>query len=556
MHHLLVSSAEVEAKRVRRRFSNLANPNLMSSEPLLLDRRSLLTLGAVLAAFRLLPGTALAQDGWGPQKLGDPQPFGTELVRQRAKALAAEAWAPSGADLETDILDLSYDQYRDIRFRPEAAVWRGSGLPFEVQLFHLGSIFRTPVTVNLVQGEESRRLEFDPAMFTYGPLVPEPAKQAPLPGFAGFRVHAPINRADYLDEFVVFQGASYFRSLGAGQNYGLSARGLAIATAEPTGEEFPEFREFWIERPEGQVEVIVIHAVLDSPSTTGAFRFTIRPGGSTVMDVEAVLYPREEIDTVGLAPLTSMFWFSPQDREGIDDFREAVHDSDGLLLWNGSGELIWRPLLNPQTLQMSLFMDRHPRGFGLVQRSRDFRDFQDLEARYERRPSLWVEPVGDWGDGSVLLIEIPSDSEANDNIVAFWRPRALLKPGTEHHFAYRLNWGGEPPPVQPGPARVVATRVGLAGAGADMDEITRRIFVIDFSADKLAELAAAGAISVAVRNSAGKISDPVIVTDPAVNGARVYIELEPSGEPVVELDCTLMQDGKPVSEKWVYRWLA
>lgn len=498
---------------------------------------------------------AAQESGEAAHKLGEPQPFGTEVVRERAKALASEPWKAAGTDLDQNLLDLSYDQYRDIRFRPEASIWRDSGLPFEVQLFHLGSYFRTPVLINLVQADESRRLEFDPAMFAYGPLVPDALKQAPIPGFAGFRVHAPINRPEYLDEFVVFQGASYFRAVGAGQSYGLSARGLAIATGEPSGEEFPEFREFWIERPEGQVEVIVIHALLDSPSTAGAYRFTIRPGGETTMDVEAVLYPREEMATVGLAPLTSMFWFSPQDRDGVDDFREAVHDSDGLLMWTGGGELIWRPLLNPETLQMSLFLDRHPRGFGLIQRSRDFRDFQDLEARYERRPSLWIEPVGDWGDGSVLLIEIPSDSEANDNVVAFWRPKARLNPGDEHHFAYRLTWSGEAP-LQPGPARVIATRVGLAGAGTSTGEITRRVFVIDFAAEGLSELAAAGKLTARVRNSAGKVGAPVIVADPALAGARVSIEMEPSDEALVELDCTLMQDGKPVSEKWVYRWLA
>ncbi len=244
--------------------------------------------------------------------------------------------------------------------------------------------------------------------------------------FSGFRLRAPLNRAEHFDEFVVFQGASYFRAVAKGQEYGLSARGLALKTGDARGEEFPFFRTFWIERPRPEANTVVVHALLDSDSTTGAYRFTIRPGDPTVMDVEMTLYPRVELTHVGLAPLTSMFFFGPNDRVGIDDFRPAVHDSDGLAIWNGRGEWLWRPLINPETLQVSAFVDDNPRGFGLLQRHRAFADYQDLEAHYERRPSLWVETIGEWGSGAVQLVEIPSKSEYHDNVVAFWRPRPTV----------------------------------------------------------------------------------------------------------------------------------
>ena len=508
-------------------------------------------LGTALATAQFLEGNAFA--GAGP-KLGEPEAFTAETVRGLAQALAQEVWKPAAED-GADIPELDYDAYRHIRFRPEAAIWRGEGSSFQLQLFHLGWLFRTPVAIDLVEAGQARRLQFDTAMFSYGTAIPPALRETPLPGFAGFRIHAPINSASRFDEFTVFQGASYFRAVAAGQNYGLSARGLAISTAEPAGEEFPEFRHFWIEKPQGKVGTIVVHALLDSPSATGAYRFTIRPGATTSMDVEAVLYPRTELAAVGLAPLTSMFYFGPQDRVGIDDFREAVHDSDGLVMWNGGGEWICRPVLNPETLQISTFMDNHPRGFGLVQRKRRFEDFQDLEARYERRPSLWVEPVGDWGAGSVMLVEIPSDSEANDNVVAFWRPGKPLAAGAGHQFAYRLSWCEEPVAAA-GIARVEATRVGLAGAGASAQAVTGRVFVIDFAGPELAELAAAEEIVAVARSSAGVLGKPVLITDPDLEGVRVSLELEPEGEAVVELDCTLTRNGAAISEKWVYRWLA
>ena len=250
-----------------------------------------------------------------------------------------------------------------------------------------------------------------------------------------------------------------------------------MKTADPDGEEFPIFRAFWVEKPLPDSETVVVHALLDSASVSGAYRFSIRPDESTVIDVEATLFPRVDMSKVGLAPASSMFYFGPNDRKNIDDYRPEVHDSDGLLMVNGRGERIWRPVSNPQKLQISAFEDVAPRGFGLTQRDRDPQTFQDFEATYEKRPTLWIEPVGDWGQGTVTLIEIPSDSEINDNIVAYWQPQDTIKAGSEFSFAYRQFWGHAPAPA-PGAAIIVATRIGRGALDGDSPI---RQFIIDYS---------------------------------------------------------------------------
>ena len=89
---------------------------------------------------------------------------------------------------------------------------------------------------------------------------------------------------------MIFAGASYFQAIARNQVFGMSARGLAIGTGEPEGEEFPFFRAHWIEAPSG--DRMVVHSLLDGPSATGAYRFTIRPGDETTIDVEATIFVR------------------------------------------------------------------------------------------------------------------------------------------------------------------------------------------------------------------------------------------------------------------------
>lgn len=488
---------------------------------------------------------ALAQE---PSHLGidlPPIPGATaaQRVRELARALAAKPFSAPKLGDSDPIAKLTYDQFRDIRFRGDRSIWRDERLGYELQLLPVGWLYKIPVEVFTIEADQSRKILAEPGMFDLGPLAQSIIGNQTL-GLSGFRVHGPINRSDYLDEYLVFQGASYFRAVGRGQGYGLSARGLAINTARPEGEEFPFFRGFYIEKPKQGAPELVMHALLDSQYATGAYRFVVRPGPATVMEVEATLYPRVEIAHVGLAPMTSMFLHGPAGRRLRGDFRPAVHDSEGLAIHNGNGERIWRPLTNPRTLQASAFLDRDPKGFGLVQRDRAFASFEDLEARYESRPSLWVEPIGEWGQGAVELIEIPVDEEIHDNIVAFWRPAAALKPGVSHAIAYRLTWGDQIPSPLPG-ARVRKTHVGSAWR-------RQILFVVDFDGPGLKANVVLPTAHVSA--SSGTIANVVVQRHPEIGGVRCSFELLPDRAEVSELRLQLKNDDRPISETWLYRW--
>jgi len=360
--------------------------------------------------------------------------FGLVDVDRRARELAARPYSKQSFVLPKPLRELSYDQTRDIRFDPARSLWRAQKLPFEVQFFHVGGIFEQPVRIYEVVGNEISEIAFDASAFNYGRNKLDLSQFGKL-GFAGFRVHFPLNSDKgapvYKDELVSFLGASYFRALGRGQRYGASARGLAVDTAERAGEEFPRFEQFWIERPAAGARQLVIFALLDSRRVTGAYRFVIRPGEETSTEVQARLYLREPVAKLGLAPLTSMFYFGENQRASTDDFRPEVHDSDGLAIHTAAGEWIWRPLVNPRRLLVTSFAQTDPRGFGLMQRDRNFSSYEDLEARYELRPSIWVEPVSKWGAGRVELVQIPTPNEANDNIVAYWVPNTVPAPHFE-----------------------------------------------------------------------------------------------------------------------------
>ncbi|MFA6266614.1 MAG: glucan biosynthesis protein G [Pseudolabrys sp.] len=458
-----------------------------------------------------------------------------------AKELAQKPYQAPDQTLPDNLKKLDYDQYRKIRFVPDRAIWRNDGLPFQLQLFHRGFFYSNRVDLYEVADGKATMIAYAPDMFTFDNLKPPPAGTDL--GFGGFRIHAPINRPDYYDEVGVFLGASYFRAVAKGETYGLSARGLAINTADPKGEEFPVFRAFWIERPQRQATSIVVHALLDSKSAAASYRFTIRPGEMTIYDVEMTVYPRADIADPGIAPMTSMFLFDANDRSKIDDFRPAVHDSDGLAMLNGRGERLWRPLTNPTDLQVSSFYDANPRNFGLIQRQRDFAAYEDLESHFETRPSLRVEPIGDWGNGEVRLIEIPTKEEVHDNIVAFWRPKDPLKAKGEYSYTYRLHWGEGK--AHPGLARFVKTASGAAGED--------RLFVLDITGDKLKGVKAEAVRGVVTANF-GKLKNVVTQPNPQTGGWRLSFNLEPGNASVVELRASLMQNDEPLSETWVYRW--
>jgi periplasmic glucans biosynthesis protein len=481
-------------------------------------------------------------------RLGPREPFSAAMVRDRARALAAEAFGGDQA-LPEALAALEHEQYQSIRFRPEMALWHGLDFDVEAQFFHLGTRFRTPVHIYEVAEGVAREVLYQSQLFDFGDdLVLDLPKDL---GFAGFRLHYPLNRPDSLDELAVFLGASYFRALGRNQRYGISARGVAIDTGLPKAEEFPAFRRFWLERPGPEGDQLVLHALLDGPSLAGAYVFRLRPGKTTEMDVEASLFAREAVELLGIAPLTSMFLFGPNDQQDVDDVRPSVHDSEGLQIWSSSGEWSWRPLVNPEQLRLSLFSDTDLKGFGLMQRTRDFAGYQDLEARYDLRPSLWVEPLAPWGNGHVRLIEIPSPQEVYDNIVAFWVPKQPVEPGSEWNFQYRLHWCTEPP-VRPDLGEAVATRVG--GVGAVAEETDRRKVMIDFVGGRLADIPAGVPVEAVISVVAGEVIEPIARKNGVTGGWRVLFDLRPGGDGPVELRCVLRLADQTLTETWVYQW--
>jgi periplasmic glucans biosynthesis protein len=467
--------------------------------------------------------------------------FSPEWLMDEARRIAAEPYVEPASDLPSGLGEIGYDQYRDIAFRPEARIWADLPGRFRLDLLHRGFIFKAPVEIALVEGGRATPLLFSPGLFDYGPGVRAPTPDEHL-GFSGFRVRSPLNTPDFWDEFLVFQGASYFRAVAREQAYGISARALAINTAAPEGEEFPAFRRFWIEKPAPDQGTLIVHALLDSPSATGVYRFAVTPGAETVIDVEAALLPRRELQKVGIAPLTSMFLFDGTNRAGYDDFRPAVHDSNGLQMLTGAGEWLWRPLANPRELQISTFKDAQPRGFGLMQRARRPEEFEDFEAAYERRPSLWIEPAGDWGQGYVELVEIPTESEINDNIVAYWRPDGAVPSGGPWRFGYRMRWTDTVRPLD----ELLVTRASRMGRSLNGE---RRLFVVDFASRN--GTVPEGLVAEASA-SAGEIAPPIIHA-PRNGIVRVSFELAASDE-TSELRLRLMSGGRPASETWLYRW--
>lgn len=496
-----------------------------------------------LGASASLPLLAVADHAVAADPTPQSTPFDGETVRNIARQLAAQPYKAPENTLPAPFKNLDFDAYQGIRYDPQKALWRGQGRRFTAQFFHRGYIYQDRVNIFEVANGRAEPVKYSADLFSFEKVAPSTGDL----GFAGFRIQYPLNHSDGMDELCAFLGASYFRAVAKGQGYGISARGLSIKTAESSGEEFPVFRSFWLERPAPGADIMVIHALLDSPSATAAFRFTIRPGQDTVFDTETATYPRVDLAQAGLAPLTSMFLFDANDRVRFDDWRAAVHDSDGLQLRTGHDESLWRPLTNPRDLQISSFQDTSPRGFGLVQRKRTFVDYQDLESRYEKRPSLWVEPIGDWGEGVVELVEIPSDREVNDNMVAFWRPRDKLRAKGEYLLNYRLHWGWSPP-GELRLAQAMQTRCGLS-----FDQKHRQ-FIIDFVGDSLKGLKPDAQPGLDVGVDKGKIISSVTQPNPDVSGWRVSLEVDTQDNKLVELHARMMLGDQPLTETWIYRW--
>lgn len=484
-------------------------------------------------------------------------PFQYNNVVVQARELASKKYKPEELNLPKELLSMDYDAFRNVRYVREEGPWYGKNIPFEIQFFHMGSIYKNSVRINEIIGGRSIYIPYEGHAFT-NKDKPLDAKGFGAIDYAGFRLHYPLNTPDYYDELITFLGASYFRALGTGQKYGISARGLAIDTGLQTGEEFPIFKEFWVKKPAQRNRNITIYALLDSKSVTGAYEFFIQPGGTTKIDVTATIFPRENIKKLGLAPLTSMYLFGENTKTRFFDYRPEVHDSDGLLVLNGNNEWLWRPLDNSKQLRMSSFVDNNVKGFGLFQRDRNPDHYQDMEAFYEQRPSVWIEPLLGFSKGNVHLVEIPSDKEIHDNVVAFFWPDKKIEKGKEYLFKYRMYWTSNPKPEISDKAYVDATYTGVGGVAGSPSETFKK-FVIDFKGSIFDTVESEKQLKADVSASAGHISHVVVQKNTISGGYRLFFDYKPEGK-TAELRASLVSNDDKIkdetlTEVWTYQFL-
>jgi periplasmic glucans biosynthesis protein len=514
------------------------------------NRRDILSLVLSSSLAALLPASGHAAAAGDDELIfGPPEPFSFDALKRRAAEMAEEPWRDGRSPHGEILQEIDYDAFQAIRFKKSHALWADDRGGAPVQFFHLGRYFQEPVHIHVVEDGAAREVLYRRSYFDLP--ADHPAQDLPDDiGFSGFRLHEPSQETDWL----AFLGASYFRSSGALDQYGLSARGLAVDTALPRPEEFPRFSRIWLERVEGEADRVLVYALLDSPSITGAYRFDcVKPDGP-VMDITCSLYPRKAIERLGIAPLTSMYWYSETNRKQAVDWRPEIHDSDGLAIWMGNGERIWRPLNNPPETVTNAFLDEGPKGFGLLQRDREFAHYQDDGVFYDRRPSAWIEPTNDWGRGEVQLVEIPTDDEIHDNIVMYWVPDGPVEPGRPLEFGYRLHWtADEPYPAELG--RVVATHTGMGGIpGQPRPENSMR-FVVDFRGGRVGAVARGDAEPV-IDLSLGEVSladsHPVVGQEGLY---RAFFDTVIEGaEPVNMRMYVRDNDGQALTETWLYQY--
>lgn len=520
-----------------------------------LNRRVVVAGLAAGAASSLSPGALAQAPAQGQPVPGQPVPkFGFDDVVKRARDLGTAPFEATPPALPDSLGKLDFDAWRDIRFRTDKALLGQDGGPFRLEMFHLGHLYPRPVTINVVREGIATPVPYSTSLFDYG----RNKIDKPLPvnlGFAGFRLHFPLNRPDVMDEVVAFLGASYFRFLGRKQRYGMSARGLTVNAGTPQ-EEFPFFREFWIESPAPGASRVTIYGLLDGESVTGAFRFDLAPGNESVIDVDSTLFPRRPNQKLGIAPLTSMFFTSQNDRRFSGDFRPELHDSDGLLLHSGTGEWIWRPLRNPAAPELSTFIDKAMSGFGLLQRDRIFEDYQDLDLAYELRPSYWVEPRSAWGDGRVELVELPTADETNDNVVTAWTARDPVEDGKALTYSYSITASLNLSRLSPGGrvSKTFQTQARSLGSSETVAPGSRR-FLIDFAGGDLAYFSGdPSLVEVVPTSTNGRILRSFLVPNPHIGGFRAAIDVALEADTSTDLRAFLKAGNRALTETWTFPW--
>ncbi|MDS9469062.1 glucan biosynthesis protein [Paracoccus sp. MBLB3053] len=515
-------------------------------KPALYAALAAITLGQPVLPIMSGPARAEQAAGKFAPELGQSQVFSFDELTSRARAIAAEPYVPPNVEQPEVLEKIDYDAHWKIAFRPETTV-RVGDVP--VQFFHLGTYFRNPVKISVVENGKSREIGYDPAFFD----MPEDSPAHELTrgtGFAGFR----LMNTDLKTDWISFLGASYFRTSGPQGQYGMSARGLAINSGMTEPEEFPSFTEFYIEKPKSGQADVTIYALMDSPSVAGAYRMDISKGGpgeGQRMEISSRLFFRNAVARLGIAPLTSMYWYSETNRVLGFDWRPEVHDADGLMMVTGNGEQIWRPLMNPPRVVTSSYVTENPQGFGLLQRDRRFENYEDDGVFYEKRASVWIAPKGDWGKGQVQLVEIPTDDEIYDNIVSFWNPEQQPQAGQQMDFDYTLTWMNDAPVPQP-LARTVATRIGAGGVPGHPRPKEHLKIAIDFEGPTVSGLGQQDGVEPVVTVPEGvEIVQSYALPVVGTGRWRMIFDIAAEGVETADIRAYLVRDGQPLTETWL-----
>jgi len=473
--------------------------------------------------------------------------FDYEELRKKAKELLAKPFKEPKKSINKSLAELNYDKYKNIKFLSEKSIWRGEGNPFQLQFLHPGYIYDYNVLINEVRKNKAFPIFYNTDYFDFSELQLKEKASTEL-GFSGFKIHYPINTQEHTDEFVVFQGASYFRAVSQNQFYGLSARGLATNTGMPYPEDFPIFKEFWIRKPSSGEDSIKVYALMDGKSAVGAYEFEFFPGKQTETIVNAEIILRKEVDRLGLAPLTSMYWYGENSEANHPSTYPEVHDSDGLLVLNANDEWIWRPLENPKKPTINSFISENVKGFGLLQRDREFSSYEDSEMKYHLRPGAWIEPKENWGKGSVQLYRMPTKEDSVDNIGAFWVPEEMPKVGEPFSFSYKIFWINQNP-NQKTISDVVATRMKSVPKENDS-----YIYQIDFKGGKLKGIENSSELeAVVTATDSAQISEITIQRIPETEKWRCSFKLNSKANgKSIELKAFLKKGDSVITESWTY----
>ena len=515
----------------------------------MLNRRHFLQTAALIsAASSISAGTALAARS--KVELGEAVPFSFDELTTKAKELAAAPFEEPEIQ-HPDILEtIDYDAFQQIVFKRELGLGEGTNVNFPVQLFHLGRYFKAPVKIHWLEQGRAREVRYRPDYFTFGDTDLDKKLPDDL-GFAGFRLQ---DGQDARTDWLALLGGAYFRSSGELNQYGLSARAIAVDTALSTPEEFPRFTAFWLQPGTVKGDEFTIYALMDGPSVTGALSMVCKRAGKVQQDIKARFFARKDIQRMGVAPLTSMFWFGEHNRHQARDWRPEIHDSDGLAMWTGAGERLWRPLNNPNSVMTNSFIDENPNGFGLLQRDRAFHNYEDDGVFYERRASVWIEPLNDWGKGAVQLVEIPTDDEIHDNIVMYWLPDEPVTAGSEWNFDYRLFWNADEPYPSEAVAKVIHTRLGNGGVPGQPRPEGVKKFVIDFAGTPLEGVEKRDDVKPVISASTGEISNDYALQIVGTKNWRAFFDLEVEGNDPVNLRLYLQLGDKTLTETWLYQY--